>query len=52
MDYIALAKAILENIGGNENVKSVVHCATRLRINLKDTSKYFCDNFLFIYFSL
>ena len=39
MDYIALAKAILENIGGNENVKSVVHCATRLRFTLLDAAK-------------
>ncbi len=39
MDYNALAKSILENIGGKENVSGVVHCATRLRFTLKDDSK-------------
>ena len=39
MDYNALAKTILENIGGKENVNGVVHCATRLRFTLKDDSK-------------
>ena len=36
MDYKALASTILENVGGKENVSSVVHCATRLRFVLKD----------------
>lgn len=39
MDYKPLAKTIIENIGGKENVKSVVHCATRLRFTLLDASK-------------
>lgn len=39
MDYKSLAKAILDNIGGKSNVKSVVHCATRLRFTLLDASK-------------
>lgn len=39
MDYKALAKTILKNIGGKENVVSFTHCATRLRFNLKDDSK-------------
>ena len=39
MDYKALAKSILEDIGGEENVVSFTHCATRLRFNLKDDSK-------------
>ncbi|MDK7050074.1 PTS beta-glucoside transporter subunit EIIBCA [Aerococcus sanguinicola] len=34
-----LAKAIMENIGGEENVRSLVHCATRLRFKLRDNSK-------------
>jgi PTS system beta-glucosides-specific IIC component len=39
MDYQALASTILENVGGKENVNSVVHCATRLRFTLKDEGK-------------
>lgn len=39
MDYKALAKVIVDNIGGKSNVKSVVHCATRLRFTLLDASK-------------
>lgn len=39
MDYKAMAKSILENIGGSENVANMTHCATRLRLTLKDTSK-------------
>jgi PTS system sucrose-specific IIC component len=31
-----VAKKILEHIGGKENIKSVEHCATRLRLILKD----------------
>lgn len=34
-----LAKGILENIGGKQNIESYVHCATRLRFTLKDNSK-------------
>lgn len=34
MDYKALAAKILENVGGQENVNRVVHCATRLRFTL------------------
>lgn len=38
-DYSKLAKFIIENVGGKENVNSVVHCITRLRFKLKDESK-------------
>ena len=38
MDYKQLAVAIIENIGGKSNVKSVVHCATRLRFTLNDAT--------------
>jgi PTS system beta-glucosides-specific IIC component len=34
-----LADAILSGIGGDSNVKSVAHCATRLRFQLDDRSK-------------
>ena len=36
MDYKALAKQILEGVGGEENVVSFTHCATRLRFHLKN----------------
>ncbi|MGV8925523.1 MAG: PTS beta-glucoside transporter subunit IIABC [Ewingella sp.] len=39
MEYKVLAEEILLGVGGRENVKSVVHCATRLRFKLKDASK-------------
>jgi len=34
-----LARDILENIGGEENVSGLRHCITRLRFNLKDEDK-------------
>ncbi|BCN32467.1 beta-glucoside-specific PTS transporter subunit IIABC [Anaeromicropila herbilytica] len=37
--YDALAKDILANVGGKENVNSLTHCVTRLRFKLKDESK-------------
>lgn len=39
MDYKNLAKEIIHLVGGEENITSLVHCATRLRFNLKDESK-------------
>ncbi|MCV9886735.1 beta-glucoside-specific PTS transporter subunit IIABC [Metabacillus halosaccharovorans] len=39
MKYEQLAKDIILNVGGKENVSSVVHCITRLRFKLKDESK-------------
>lgn len=38
-NYKATAQAILDTVGGKENVNSVVHCATRLRFRLKDPKK-------------
>nr|WP_251126812.1 MULTISPECIES: beta-glucoside-specific PTS transporter subunit IIABC [unclassified Exiguobacterium] len=34
-----MAETIVQHVGGKENVKSVFHCATRLRFKLKDESK-------------
>lgn len=39
MKYEQLAKDIIANVGGKENVSSVVHCVTRLRFKLRDESK-------------
>ena len=39
MNYENLAKEILKNVGGQENVSNLTHCATRLRFNLKDVLK-------------
>ncbi|MCX8656745.1 PTS glucose transporter subunit IIA [Gilliamella sp. B2894] len=34
-----LAESIINNVGGKDNITSLVHCATRLRFVLKDDSK-------------
>ena len=34
-----LAKSIIQDVDGKDNVNSVVHCATRLRFKLKDEKK-------------
>lgn len=39
MDYKNMATDILRLVGGEKNVESVTHCATRLRFNLKDEKK-------------
>ncbi|MDO4664474.1 MAG: beta-glucoside-specific PTS transporter subunit IIABC [Erysipelotrichaceae bacterium] len=36
--YEQLAKDIIKNVGGKENVVSLTHCVTRLRFQLKDES--------------
>ncbi|MBF0779231.1 PTS transporter subunit EIIC [Streptococcus cuniculi] len=38
-NYRAIAAAILEKVGGSENIANMTHCATRLRLNLKDPNK-------------
>ena len=39
MKYEQLAKDIIKNVGGKENINSLTHCVTRLRFKLKDESK-------------
>ena len=39
MNYIKVAREILDYVGGRENVKEVTHCFTRLRFVLRDKSK-------------
>lgn len=37
--YHELAKEIIKNVGGKENVLGLVHCITRLRFTLKDETR-------------
>ena len=38
MDYAKIASQVIQHVGGKENIKSVVHCATRLRLQLRDAN--------------
>ena len=37
--YDGLARIIIQNVGGKDNIVSLTHCITRLRFKLKDESK-------------
>lgn len=37
--YDGLARIIIQNVGGKDNIISVAHCVTRLRFRLRDESK-------------
>lgn len=39
LNYTEVAKSIITNVGGKENINSLRHCVTRLRFRLKDESK-------------
>lgn len=39
MDYKEIGKKIIEESGGVENISSITHCSTRLRLFIKDKSK-------------
>lgn len=41
-DWNAMAQGILDAVGGPENISGMTHCATRLRLNLKDDAA--CDD--------
>jgi len=36
MDYPVIAKQLLDHLGGKSNIQALAHCATRLRLALKD----------------
>lgn len=38
-NYDELAKQIVAGVGGAGNVNSLIHCATRLRFQIKDPAK-------------
>lgn len=42
-DYSGLARQIVQYIGGKDNIKSLMHCMTRLRFQLYDTEKVNLD---------
>ncbi len=49
-----ISESILQGIGGKENVVSAAHCATRLRLVLKDDKKAdvgcsvkICDDYIY-----
>ncbi|ELH4234436.1 sucrose-specific PTS transporter subunit IIBC [Vibrio fluvialis] len=39
MDYPVIAKQLLEHLGGKANIQALAHCATRLRLAVKDESQ-------------
>lgn len=43
IDYAAMAPQLLDKVGGEANVRALSHCATRLRLVLKDESKAATD---------
>jgi PTS system beta-glucosides-specific IIC component len=38
-DFVKTAQGVFDGVGGRENIKSVVHCATRLRFTLVDQAR-------------
>ena len=36
MDYAKTAEQVIKYVGGKDNIKSVAHCATRLRFQLRN----------------
>ncbi len=39
MNYNQIAKDIITNVGGSDNIRGLTHCFTRLRFELRDTKK-------------
>lgn len=44
MDITAIAKEIIENLGGKENLAVINNCMTRLRLNVKEQEKVNFEN--------
>ncbi|MDR0722647.1 MAG: glucose PTS transporter subunit IIA [Treponema sp.] len=42
-DFGKTAQGVLEGVGGRDNIKAVVHCATRLRFTLSNSTKALDD---------
>lgn len=40
MNYLEIANTIKSSVGGSENILNVTHCATRLRLVLKDSDQF------------
>lgn len=38
-DYVGIAKAVLEKVGGESNISHLEHCSTRLRFSIIDPAK-------------
>lgn len=43
--YLEITKQIVELVGGKENIQASTHCATRLRVVLKDYDGINTDDF-------
>lgn len=44
MNFKDISQSILEHVGGKDNIVNVLHCSTRLRIELKDYLKADIDS--------
>ena len=40
MDYKELAENCVRLVGGKDNISTMAHCATRLRLQLADQSRF------------
>lgn len=38
-DFLRAAEAVIQGVGGKENIRAATHCATRLRLVLEDSKK-------------
>lgn len=43
VDFKNVALKVIENVGGKENIKSIAHCATRLRLVVNEPEKVEMD---------
>ena len=49
IDYDNLTKQIVEYVGGVENIKTITHCVTRLRLYLNDRKEKVLRNNASVY---